>query len=107
PARASMSPRYEPLHRHPSRIRGSVRRRAPVLTPWPPLPFAALRASSSGEGERPTPYRVLDPGLSKVDMDADSRLRPVARLRRDRAARAPEKHGPDSRARAVARRRTD
>ena len=22
-----------------------------VLTPWPPLPFAALRAGSSGEGE--------------------------------------------------------
>src|SRR6266487_710833 len=90
--------REEPLHDDPTPIRPRLRRCDPVLTPFPPL--------LSGEGGRrafpPLPDRILHSRLSGLDLEADSRLRPGARLRRDRAARHPEKRGPDARARAVA-----
>src|SRR5207248_6941309 len=94
----------EVIDDHTTPIRRGVRCR-PGLTPFPPLPFAALRARASGEGERPPPHRLLDARLPGMDLEADPRLRTDARLRGDRAARAPEEHGPDPRTRALTRRR--
>src|SRR5205823_99023 len=79
----------EPDHDDPPRVPRDCRR-DPGVTP-------------AGEARRTPPARLLHPRLSGMDMAAGSRLRPVARLRRDRAARAPEEHGPDPSARALAR----